>query len=81
MAVQLSARHDGDIIYPEGKRNGLDEHLQFFLSSILLILWVLWVWVLVGLLVWCLLEQQIISLQAGENCCTAKHLYLEILGF
>lgn len=31
--MQLSARHDGDVIYPNGKRNGLDEHLQFLLNS------------------------------------------------
>lgn len=31
--MQLSARHDGDTIYPDGKRNGLDEHLEFLLNS------------------------------------------------
>lgn len=31
--MQLSASHDGDVIYLDGKRSGLDEHLQFLLNS------------------------------------------------
>ena len=34
MAIQPSARNDGHVIYPDGKRNGLGELLWFLLSPI-----------------------------------------------
>lgn len=47
MAIQPSASSDGDVIYPDGKKNGLVELLQFLLSPIFSINFMLFVGILI----------------------------------